>query len=50
MIVAAFVVAAPDVAAVFAGEVPDFPSVPTTTVGALDLPANGCFVAAPLRC
>lgn len=36
MSVAVFVVAAPDVAAISASRVPDFPSVPTTTVGALD--------------
>ena len=50
MILFVFVVAAPDVAAVFAGGVPDFPPKPASTIGAFDLVGKGMGAGGAFAC
>lgn len=45
-----FVVAAPDVAAVFAGGVPNFPPKPASTIGAFDLVGKGMGAGGAFAC
>ena len=50
MILVVFVVAAPDVAAVFAGGVPDFPPKPPAAIGAGDRVGEGVGVGGAFAC